>query len=66
MIAEANERAREAGVEGWVEHKVCDVSAMPFEEDYLDACHAERLFMHLQHEVEDTEAQLALFEEEVD
>ena len=47
MVVTANQRAREAGVAGWVEHKVCDVSSMPFEDGYFDACHAERLFMHL-------------------
>jgi len=47
MVVEANKRAEEAGVSGWVEHKVGDASAMPFEDDYFDACHAERVFMHL-------------------
>jgi len=47
MVAEANNRAEKAGVQDWVEHKLGDASSMPFEDGYFDACHAERVFMHL-------------------
>ena len=46
-IAEANKRAESAGVSDWLEHKVGDASALPFADGYFDACHAERVFMHL-------------------
>jgi SAM-dependent methyltransferase len=47
MIVEADRRAREAGVSEWVHHKSADASFIPFEDNYFDACHAERVFMHL-------------------
>jgi SAM-dependent methyltransferase len=47
MLASADERAREAGVDGWVEHRLVDAAAMPFADDTFDALHSERLFMHL-------------------
>jgi ubiquinone/menaquinone biosynthesis C-methylase UbiE len=46
-IDEANQRAAAAGVRDWVEHKVGDASALPFADNSFDACHSERVFMHL-------------------
>jgi SAM-dependent methyltransferase len=47
MITAANMRAHEAGVSGWVQHKCGDASSIPFQGRFFDACHAERVFMHL-------------------
>lgn len=47
MIAEAEKRALEAEVSGWVIHKHADAIALPFESDYFDACRCERSFQHL-------------------
>jgi ubiquinone/menaquinone biosynthesis C-methylase UbiE len=49
MLVKGDERAREAGVDGWVEHRLGDASSMPFEDDTFDAQHSERLFSHLSH-----------------
>ncbi len=46
-IAEAQRRAEEAGVSAWTEHRVADAAHIPFDDDTFDACHSERLFMHL-------------------
>ncbi|GAB4515648.1 MAG: hypothetical protein Kow0047_27590 [Anaerolineae bacterium] len=46
-IAEARRRAEEAGVSAWTEHRVADAADMPFEDNTFDACHSERVFMHL-------------------
>ena len=47
MLSKADERAKEAGVADWVEHRLVDASSMPFEDDTFDAQHSERLFSHL-------------------
>src|SRR5512143_679639 len=47
MIAEADQRALKAGVSAWVTHKCADAMALPFDSNYFDACHCERLFQHL-------------------
>jgi ubiquinone/menaquinone biosynthesis C-methylase UbiE len=47
MVVEADKRAEKADVQDWVEHKLGDASSMPFEDGCFDACHAERVFMHL-------------------
>lgn len=47
MIAEAEQRAEQAGVNTWVRHKCADATALPFETDYFDSCRSERLFQHL-------------------
>jgi len=47
MIAEAELRAEQAGVNTWVKHKRVDAMSLPFETDYFDSCHSERLFQHL-------------------
>ena len=45
----ANQRATDAGAHAWVEHKVGDTYALPFADNFFDACHSERVFMHLLH-----------------
>ena len=47
MIAEAKQRAEQAGVNTWVRHKRVDAMSLPFETDYFDSCRSERLFQHL-------------------
>jgi ubiquinone/menaquinone biosynthesis C-methylase UbiE len=49
MIAEADQRAQEAGVSDWVVHRHADATALPFEPDTFDAARSERLFQHLPH-----------------
>ena len=45
-VAEANRRAA-AGVGTWVEHRVCDAAALLFPDGAFNACHSERVFLHL-------------------
>jgi ubiquinone/menaquinone biosynthesis C-methylase UbiE len=47
MVAEADQRAQEAGLLAWVKHKQADATSLPFESDYFDSCRSERLFQHL-------------------
>ena len=47
MIAEAEQRAKQAGVNTWVRHRRVDAMSLPFETDYFDSCRSERLFQHL-------------------
>jgi ubiquinone/menaquinone biosynthesis C-methylase UbiE len=47
MIAEAEQRAEQAGVNTWVRHERVDAMSLPFETDYFDSCRSERLFQHL-------------------
>jgi ubiquinone/menaquinone biosynthesis C-methylase UbiE len=47
MVAEAEQRAEQAGVNTWVSHKRADAMSLPFETDYFDSCRSERLFQHL-------------------
>ena len=47
MIAEAEQRAEQAGVNTWVRHQRADAMSLPFETDYFDSCRSERLFQHL-------------------
>jgi ubiquinone/menaquinone biosynthesis C-methylase UbiE len=47
MIAEAEQRAEQAGVNAWVKHKCADATSLPFDTDYFDSCRSERLFQHL-------------------
>ncbi len=47
MIAEAEQRAEQAGVNAWVRHQRVDAMSLPFETDYFDSCRSERLFQHL-------------------
>ena len=46
-VAEADRRAAAAGVGAWVEHRAGDAAALPFPDATFDACHAERVFLHL-------------------
>ncbi|MGZ8164578.1 MAG: methyltransferase domain-containing protein [Methylobacter sp.] len=46
MVAEAEQRAEQAGVT-WVRHKRVEAMSLPFETDYFDSCRSERLFQHL-------------------
>ena len=47
MVAEAERRAQEAGVAAWVEHRLADSAALPFESGAFDSCRSERLLQHL-------------------
>jgi SAM-dependent methyltransferase len=47
MVAEADRKAVEAGVNSWVEHTQGDAANLPFGEGIFSACRAERLFQHL-------------------
>ena len=47
MVAEADQRAQQAGVDGWVQHRVADATDLPFEAEMFDACRSERVFQHL-------------------
>lgn len=49
IVEEANRRSSSAEINSWVEHKVVDATALPFEDNYFDACHSERMFLHLQY-----------------
>lgn len=49
MISEANDRANEAGVAMWVEHRLTDVEVLPFPSEEFDSCRSERVFQHLLH-----------------
>lgn len=47
MIAQAELRAKEEGIEKWVTHQRADVASLPFDSDYFDSCRSERLYQHL-------------------
>jgi ubiquinone/menaquinone biosynthesis C-methylase UbiE len=47
MIDEAQQRARQAGVDAWVQHQVGNMEALPLESDSLDASRCERVLQHL-------------------
>jgi SAM-dependent methyltransferase len=47
MVAEADRRAGAAGVGGWVEHRVGDATALPFDDGAFDGVRSERLLLHL-------------------
>ncbi len=47
MIAQADQRAAQAGVSDCVTHKVGDVYTMPFGDGEFRSCRSERLFQHL-------------------
>jgi ubiquinone/menaquinone biosynthesis C-methylase UbiE len=47
MVALADTRAREAGCESTVTHRVADAMVLPFRDDTFDACRSERMFQHL-------------------
>lgn len=47
MVAEADRRAREAGVADRVDHHQADATALPFSDGEFDAVRSERLLQHL-------------------
>jgi ubiquinone/menaquinone biosynthesis C-methylase UbiE len=47
MVAEADAEAARAGVNAWTTHRVADATVLPFESEYFDCCHSERVFVHL-------------------
>ena len=47
MIAQAELRAKEEGIEKWVTHQRADVASLQFDSNYFDSCRSERLFQHL-------------------
>ncbi len=49
MIAEARNRAEQAGVSSWVTHQQADVTSLPFSSEAFDSCRCERVFQHLPH-----------------
>jgi ubiquinone/menaquinone biosynthesis C-methylase UbiE len=47
MLAEASQRAVQAGVAGWVHYFQGEAFSLPFATGIFDACRSERLFQHL-------------------
>jgi ubiquinone/menaquinone biosynthesis C-methylase UbiE len=47
MLAVAEQRAGQAGVNEWVKHQRVEAASLPFETNYFDSCRSERLFQHL-------------------
>ncbi|MEM9456242.1 MAG: methyltransferase domain-containing protein [Myxococcota bacterium] len=47
MIARANQRAQEAGVQSWVCHLQLDATALPFDDNSFHSCRSDRVFQHL-------------------
>jgi ubiquinone/menaquinone biosynthesis C-methylase UbiE len=47
MLAEAERRAHEAEVIGWVQHRLADATELPLGPDTFDASRSERLLQHL-------------------
>lgn len=47
MLAIADEKARKANMEGYVEHRCGDAVSLEYDSEHFDACRSERLFMHL-------------------
>ncbi len=47
MLTEADTKAAAEGVTDWVEHRLGDALALPFAANHFDACHSERMFLHL-------------------
>jgi ubiquinone/menaquinone biosynthesis C-methylase UbiE len=47
MVEEATARATTAGLDDRVLHRQADAAALPFDDDFFDACRSERLFQHL-------------------
>ncbi|GAC1449187.1 MAG: hypothetical protein PVSMB4_07150 [Ktedonobacterales bacterium] len=47
MVAEADRRAAEAAVSGWVCHVEADAASLPFDAARFDSCRSERLFQHV-------------------
>jgi ubiquinone/menaquinone biosynthesis C-methylase UbiE len=49
MIIEANKAALTAGVHSIIDHRLADVTSLPFKSDFFNSSRSERLFQHLQH-----------------
>lgn len=49
MIAEADRRARQAGICHRVSHHLCEAAKLPYPADFFDACRIERMLMHVLH-----------------
>lgn len=47
MINLANKKAKEAMVTDWVLHKHFEAESIPYNSDYFDSCHCERMLQHL-------------------
>jgi len=47
FLAQADERADQAGVRTWVTHQHADATNLPFAANTFDACRSERLLQHL-------------------
>lgn len=47
MITTANRRAAEAGLSGFVEHRLADGVQLPFDDNTFDSCRSERVFQHV-------------------
>lgn len=47
-VAAADEQAARAGLGSWTHHRLADLTALPLEAGYFDACRSERLFRHLE------------------
>lgn len=47
LIAAADLRAVQAGLDSWTRHRLADPAALPLEAGYFDACRSERLLQHL-------------------
>lgn len=47
MIELANKKAKEANVADRVIHKHFDAESIPYNADYFDSCHSDRLFQHM-------------------
>jgi ubiquinone/menaquinone biosynthesis C-methylase UbiE len=47
MVAEAEYRAMQAGVHGWVSHKQGVTDALPYPSNHFDSSRSERVFQHL-------------------
>ena len=47
MVEEANGRAKAAGLDERVLHRQADAAALPFDDDFFDACRSELVFQHL-------------------
>lgn len=48
MIAVAQDRARSAGVDGWVTHQTGDAYALPFDDGAFECTRSERMLQHLE------------------
>jgi len=47
FVAQADDRAVQAGVKPWVTHQQAEATALPFESHRFDACRSERLLQHV-------------------